>query len=469
VTISSTGSGAAIVSGDTGDELSYDELRSRVDARAADFARQTSGSLTNDVVFLQAESTIDAVVDYLALRAAEVPVVMLDPAMAEADLDRLIASYRPAAVLRASRPIDGYSSATTQDAERFELRRDNDEAPVSWAERAAVLLPTSGSTGNPKLVQLTAQNLDVNAADIATVLGITGDDRGLAPLPLFYSYGLSILNSHLAAGATAVLSTASPLRPEFWDVVSGQQVTSIPGVPYSYEMFRRAGLLDRNLTSVRYMTQAGGKLPKDQVVEFHAGLAAKDCKLFVMYGQTEAAPRMSTLPSDDLPSSAGSVGFALPSGRFDIVDADDSGTGEVVYEGPNVMIGYVNSRADLGVRTQHGGLRTGDLGHLDDDGRLFITGRLKRMAKLFGTRVNLDDIEATFAAAAPVAAVEGKNSITVFIEGADDEGVDANKTEAKQLERKLRVPPRTIRVSSIEQLPLTGNGKIDYRRLTDDA
>ena len=133
------------------------------------------------------------------------------------------------------------------------------------------------------------------------------------------------------------------------------------------------------------------------------------------------------------------------------------------------MIGYVNSRADLGVRTQHGGLRTGDLGHLDDDGRLFITGRLKRMAKLFGTRVNLDDIEATFAAAAPVAAVEGKNSITVFIEGADDEVVDANKTEAKQLERKLRVPPRTIRVSSIEQLPLTGNGKIDYRRLTDDA
>lgn len=452
--ISGTPEAVAVIEADTSTSVTYAELEEMVGVRAEDFEHYET-----DLAFLFADNTIATVVDYLALRRLAVPVLMLERSTAPDRLAELTTAYEPSLLLGAPNDLLGYRrSGSLHNAHHRTVTPDRLEMEVA----VSVLLPTSGSTGNPKFVQLTDDNVNINAADIVSSLDMLPDDRGLQPLPLFYSYGMSILNSHLAVGATTVLTSASPLRPEFWETVSKHSIASMPGVPYSYAMFLRAGLFDRDISSLRYMTQAGDKLDSQKVLEVHAGLSARRMNFYVMYGQTEASPRMSVLASDDLPEHPHKVGFALDHGKFTIADPDDDGVGEVLYDGPNVMIGYAEKRSDLGSRTLFGSLETGDLGYLDPVGRLAITGRLKRIAKLFGNRISLRDIESHFAFLGPVAAVEGDNRICVYHESGDAESRHAVKT----LERMLKVPPRTIQLAEVNELPRTPNGKIDYRALT---
>jgi len=435
----------ALIEADSGLQMTYGELQAQIAARAAEISALASdGGLALQKVELTAES----VISLLALREAGIPVVLCDPAIDDDELKSLQQRYIIDLVV--------HNETVTSTGQHVEAR--------TWGEPVEVLLRTSGSTGNPKLVQLTGASLNTNAVDIVEALGITSGDRGLAPLPLHYSYGLSILNSHLAAGACTVLTTASPIRPEFWEAIEEYSVSSLPGVPYSYEMYRRAGIEKRLAPSVRYLSQAGGKLKRPLVDYMRKLLADRNCDFFIMYGQTEAGPRMSVLPSSELEAHPDSAGYAMASGRFDIHEPDAEGVGEVVYTGPNVMIGYAGSDADLGVRTLDGSLSTGDLGRLDAEGRLYITGRIKRIAKLFGIRVNLDDIEAHFSGLGSIAAVERTNYLEVLVERTLDAELAASLVS--ELEQRLGVPPRSVRVSTIEELPLNANGKIDYRSLS---
>jgi acyl-CoA synthetase (AMP-forming)/AMP-acid ligase II len=323
-----------------------------------------------------------------------------------------------------------------------------------------VLLPTSGSTGSPKYARISRAALVASATGIADVLALGPGERGLANLPLHYSYGLSVLVSHLVGGGAVVLTGHSAIRPEHWDVVRDQRVTSLPGVPYSYQLYDRVGVLDLALPHLRSMTQAGGRLDADTVRRYHAGLAAAGRRFHVMYGQTEATSRMSVLDPDDLPEHAGAVGRPVPGGSFRIDDLGD-GVGEVVYSGPNVMLGYAHGRADLARPDELGGvLATGDVGRLDGDGRLWLTGRLKRIVKLYGERVSLDDIEQLARPWGPAVAAEtGPDRLAVYVEGDVPEGA------ARTLERRLGVPPRTVEVVGVDELPRTASGKVDYARL----
>jgi acyl-CoA synthetase (AMP-forming)/AMP-acid ligase II len=189
----------------------------------------------------------------------------------------------------------------------------------------------------------------------------------------------------------------------------------------------------------------------------------------VMYGQTEAAPRMATLPSERLTEKLGSAGPAIPGGSFSIrlddgaETTEPGATGEVVYRGPNVMMGYAEAEAELAAGDEVGGvLATGDLGHLDGDGFLFITGRLKRIGKVFGVRVSLDDVEQMLRGHGAVAVVPGGDKIVVWLEGAEDQ---ARKNVAKELSERLRQHVSGFDVRAIDALPLLPSGKIDYRAL----
>jgi acyl-CoA synthetase (AMP-forming)/AMP-acid ligase II len=315
----------------------------------------------------------------------------------------------------------------------------------------ALLLTTSGSTGDPKLVRLSRSAVLTNAGQIADVLGITADEVTITTLPLFYSYGLSVLHSHLLRGATVVLERTGIMQRDFWTAAAEHGVTSMAFVPSQYEMLRRLRFDPSRYPALRTLTQAGGRLRTELVTEFADKMHGR---LHVMYGQTEAGPRMATLPPDRLADKLGSVGRALPGGEFVIEDD------EVVYRGPNVMMGYAETADDL-VKgdEQEGVLRTGDLGRVDDEGFLFITGRLKRMAKVFGVRINLDDVERAF----PVAAVAGDDKLVVF---AADLGDDA---EARALRGKiaewLGTHSTGVVVHRVDALPLLPNGKTDYRAL----
>ena len=321
-----------------------------------------------------------------------------------------------------------------------------------------MLLSTSGTTGNPKFVRLSLDNLRSNAVSIAEALAITPDDRAAANLPLHYSYGLSVLNSHLARGASVVLTEEGLVAPGFWSVVREQACTSLAGVPYSYQMLDRLKLDQLNVPGIRTLTQAGGKLGPDLIARFHQVMLGRGGRFFTMYGQTEATARIAILPSELLPEKLGSVGFAIPGGSLAV---DDSG--EIIYSGPNVMLGYAESRADLALGDSQGGtLRTGDLGRLDPDGCLWVTGRLKREAKLFGLRVNLDDLESMVRVHGPAAIVPGADRLNIFCEF--EESLFALCRD--QLASKLRVHAGAFAFQHIDRLPTNGSGKIDYAALT---
>jgi acyl-CoA synthetase (AMP-forming)/AMP-acid ligase II len=318
----------------------------------------------------------------------------------------------------------------------------------------AVLLSTSGTTGSPKLVRLSAAAVQANAAAIAAYLELGPQERALASLPLGYSYGLSVLNSHLLAGGAVVLPPDGVLRPSFWEAFARHACTSLAGVPYTYALMERVGWRRRAPPSLRTMTQAGGRMEPDAARSVAEELTRRGARLFVMYGQTEATARISYVPPELLASKPGSIGVAIPGGRLR-VDA-----GELVYHGPNVMLGYATSRADLARGDEYGGvLRTGDLGHVDDDGCFYVTGRLKRIAKVHGLRVNLDEVEAIVRGGGPAAALgAGEDRLAVFVEGDPDAARAA-------LADGLALHGRSVLVHRVEGIPVTASGKVDYQAL----
>jgi acyl-CoA synthetase (AMP-forming)/AMP-acid ligase II len=461
---------ASLVDAASGRVLEGDALRARVDAVAA-----SAAGLAPGVVFALTPQAADAVVRLVGLVEAGRAVVLLDPGVDPAVLADLVARYAPVAVVGRTQSHDlpeaeGYAAVARGDLGTVLLRGGNDAALPH--ERLRLLLTTSGSTGSPKLVRLSEGALLSNAESIAAALSLGPDEVALTSLPLFYSYGLSVLTSHLTVGARVVVSDRSLLQREFWNHLDTYGVTSLPGVPYQYEMLKRLRFDPAKHPSLRALTQAGGRLDPELVADFAGRMTRAGGRLVVMYGQTEATARMSVMPAEHLASKPGSVGLPIPGGSFSIdgpngPTSEPGVTGEVLYRGPNVMLGYAEEAADLGRDDDLGGsLATGDLGYLDDEGFLFLTGRLKRIGKVFGVRVNLDDVERMLRDAAlvegPAAAVSGNDRLRVFVEGADSARC---ATVARELAGLLLLHPTGFEVSGVDRLPLLSSGKIDYARL----
>jgi acyl-CoA synthetase (AMP-forming)/AMP-acid ligase II len=451
--------GARLIDAVDGSRLAGAGLASRVAAVADELS-----ALADGVVFARMSQDLPSVLRYLGAFESGRAIAMIDPSLDADVLAGLIERFRPAAVLGAAEGSapKGYrvKGATWERTGREGVAPHPD---------LAVLLPTSGSTGNPKLVRLSRGAVLHNADTIAQVLGIDEDEVTATNLPLHYSYGLSVLNSHLLRGATVVVDGNGVMGRPFWTAVETYKITSLPGVPYHYEMLRRLRFDPAKYPSLRTLTQAGGKLRTELVTEFNEKMRAVGGRMFVMYGQTEAAPRMSTVPAEMLTEKLGSAGPALPGGTFSI--RGDDGTeitepgvdGEVVYRGPNVMMGYAETEAELANGDDVGGvLVTGDLGHLDADGYLYITGRLKRIGKVFGNRVNLDDLEQVVKGYGPAAAVPAGDKVVVWLQDADAE---ACKAAAKTLSERLHLHVTGFDVRPSGDFPLLPSGKIDYRSL----
>ncbi len=259
------------------------------------------------------------------------------------------------------------------------------------------MMSTSGSTGAPKLVRLSNRNLDANARSIAEFQRLSSADRGITSLPLHYCYGLSVLNAHLSVGASVVLTELSVVDPCFWNAMQRHAVTNLAGVPHTFELIEQVGSERMALTSLRLVTQAGGRM-RPEMVRRLASLGQRlGWDLLVMYGQTEATARMAYLPADLAFDHPDRVGVAVPGGSISIracPDLDlDPGVGEVVYRGPNVMMGYAEAPSELARGAELDELVTGDLGRIDEHGLLEIVGRRNRFAKLFGLRVDLARLE----------------------------------------------------------------------------
>lgn len=331
-----------------------------------------------------------------------------------------------------------------------------------------LLMSTSGSTGSPKLVRLSLDNLASNADSIRKYLALDADDRAITSLPLSYSYGLSVLNSHLAAGAGIVLSDAAVTTSAFWNLVRAEGVTGLVGVPTTWRMLRRMRFDRMDLPTVRHMTQAGGRLDPDEVVWLGTLAQRAGRRAFIMYGQTEATARIAYLPSTQILEKPGSIGQAIPGGELWLVDAEGAPVtaadieGQLVYRGPNVMLGYAESAQDLALGAMLEVLPTGDLARRDVDGHFWITGRLKRFVKLFGNRFGLDEVEQHLRAMGLDAGAVGRDDALMI-------GVVAAAHSVATLHQELsahyRVHPSAIQIYALDALPRNGAGKLLHAQL----
>ena len=339
----------------------------------------------------------------------------------------------------------------------------------------ALLLATSGSTGSPKLVRLSRRNLESNAVSIMEYLKLTESERAITCLPMQYTYGLSVMNSHFQAGACVLLTTCSVVQQQFWDYFKSAEGTSLVGVPYTYELFRRLHLFDDRAQKpgeqpwyqpLRYMTQAGGRLPEPLQQKVGTWAKAHGIEFVVMYGQTEATARMSYLPADHCLEKIGSIGIAIPGGTFHLEDIDPTtGVGELIYEGSNVTLGMAECRADLSKGDERQGvLHTGDLARVDEDGFYYIAGRKKRFLKIFGIRVGLDECERILQKA--YAEVECE----FVCVGTDDHlqiyttDQACAKTAAELLADRLHISNRAVEAYYIAEIPKNASGKTQYSK-----
>ncbi|SEW31089.1 Acyl-CoA synthetase (AMP-forming)/AMP-acid ligase II [Ruminococcaceae bacterium KH2T8] len=337
-------------------------------------------------------------------------------------------------------------------------------------EELCLLLTTSGSTGSPKFVRQSYGNVRSNALAIVSYLNITADERPITTLPMNYTYGLSIINSHLFVGATILVTDKGLMQKEFWGFFKSAGATSFGGVPYTYEMLDRLRFQRMDLPSLRYMTQAGGKLSEDLQSRFAEVAEAQGKRFIVMYGQCEATARMGYLPPEYAIRKKGSMGVAIPGGKFRISDPDGQiitkphTPGELIYEGDNVTMGYAQKGSDLILGDERKGiLHTGDIAEFDEDGFYYIIGRMKRFLKIFGNRVNLDEIERLIKHRFPseeVACAGVDDHMYIFI---------TNPSIADELKTfvalKTGLNQSAFRTKVLDSIPKNDSGKILYREL----
>jgi acyl-CoA synthetase (AMP-forming)/AMP-acid ligase II len=450
----------ALIAPAEGTRLTYPELSARVE-QVAERLHAVLGD--RGLVFLAPGPGLQAVVLYLGCLRAGLPLCLAEPQ--PAPLARLAQAYGPALVLAPETLAipEGWTPGPSLAHGYVAALADRPASHVLHPD-LALLLPTSGSTGSPKLVRLAARSLESNARRITEYLDLGPGERAVQSLPIYYSYGLSVLNSHLVAGGSVVLTPHSFMRPEFWRDADEERATSFAGVPYMYETLHRLRFEPGRHPSLRTFTQAGGALRRELVAHFLDRSTQSGARLVVMYGQTEATARISYVPPGRLREKIGTIGVPIPGGRLRLepLDGGDGAT-ELVYEGENVMLGYAETAADLALGdVQRGVLRTGDLGTVDADGYFTVVGRLKRFAKLFGRRVSLEDVERELESAFPVRTIATDAGERLGVSIAAD-GVVRDDAIVAHLAKFLAVPPSAIVVRRVAELPLTSTGKKDYK------
>lgn len=463
--------------------LTYDELNSSSDACALFFKEQRVKK--GDRIAILLENSCEYVIAYFSALKCGAVVVALNSQSMPIELAVPLADCGPKLTITDKKHLPVAEEAIKLAGQHIiPLLIDkitpclsltankclsNDDLCLSENDLAMIIY-TSGTTGRPKGVMLSHRNLYVNAVSIVEYLSLTSNDSMMVVLPFYYSYGNSLLTTHIKVGATLVLNNHFVYPNEILDCMVKERVTGFAGVPSHFAiLLRKSAIRNYRFPDLRYVTQAGGGMPAAMIDEFVSLLP--DVKFVVMYGQTEAAARLSYLPPEKLMVKKGSIGKAIPGVELNVVDEEANKVlpgqiGELVARGENVMKGYWNDPQETANVLKENGLYTGDFARVDEDGFIYLISRKKDMIKSGANRISpleIENIVCQFDGVIECAAVGIPDeilgeAIALFV--VLNHPVVEKKDIMMYCKQNMAVYKLPKRIEFVTELPKTASGKI---------
>lgn len=451
---------------DDDNSLSYGEC--------ADFCRRIGDIVNRGTVLCLCGNSIASVAGYIAFLNKHIVPILQNQGIDETRIKNILEVYSPQYIWCPDNSINKHHILKGMDVKYhfrdYSLLVTGLGRNYYLHDDLALLLTTSGSTGSNKYVRQSYGNIKSNTESMINFLGIEGDEKPITTLPMNYTYGLSIINSHVMRGATILVTEKSIMQQEFWDFFKKHNATSLAGVPCTYEILDKLKLTEMELPSLKTMSQGGGKLSHTLQLKFAKYAKETNRKFVVGYGQCEGTTIMTYLPEKWTISKCGSVGIAIPGGKVTLIDDEGHSinkineTGEILYEGDNVALGYASQGEDLSLGNEwNGKLHTGDLAKKDEDGCLYIVGRKKRFLKIYGNRIGLDEMDEElknrFADSECVSSGYDDN---LYVFTTNKEILDDIK---KFIANMTKFNSSALHVVCVDSIPRNDAGKIKYKEL----
>lgn len=445
---------------DSGLRITYNELKALED----NFAKKIE---KDSLILIVCNNNIETLIAYIGCLKNSIIPVMVGSNINNEILYEIVYKYKPMYIWISEDAVYKIMEFFRTDELKYEYKYGSYnlirfdiwqkfQNPKTYMHKdLALLLSTSGSIGSTKFVRISKKNIITNTADIVQSLHMKDTDRAITTLPMNYTYGLSVINTHLYVGATILLTDKKIFSNDFWHFFKINKGTFFAGVPYTFEMIEKLKLYKKFPNTLKTITQAGGKLSIDIQRKICEYIEKKKIDFYVMYGQTEATARITCMKST-LEKPFGSVG--KPIGKEKVIFSE---SGEVIVQGDNVSLGYAMDYVDLAKGDENKGvLYTGDMGYRDEKGYIYICGRLDRMVKIYGNRINLDELDDMLKRGFPgysFISCAKDNSVYVFSDYSEKEKIIQYINDKTQLSKII------FNIFFISKIVRKENGKIDYQ------
>ena len=418
-------------------------------------------------IFLLADNSYEFLVSYYAMLRKRSIIFLLNSKLEMKKIFELVKIYKPHFIFDCESLFDKKNNFHIVKTEnKLQILKNKELINCENNYELAQLISTSGSMGSPKFVMQSFENIQTNTKDIVKTLKLNKFDKTITTMNPSYTYGLTKINTHIFVGGTIILNKKTVFDKEFWNKINMHGVTNFGGVPFFYEMLKRLNFHKFNFKNLKHITQAGGKLSSEILEYIYKTTKKFKIKLYIMYGQTEAGPRITIMDNKRLDKKIKSVGKPIGNNNLWLEDKKrniihkPNTVGELFCEGKNVMLGYAFDLSDLKKKKTINYINTGDLAYKDKDGFFYITGRTKRIIKPFGIRVDLQELEKY---------LESKNFFNCTCIGDDQKIHIYSKYNSKTNEikkvvlNKLNLKKNIIYFFEENKIPRDSNGKIIYK------
>ncbi len=439
------------------EKISYKELAEKAEKLASHIEERS-------LLFLLCDHQMETLeLIYMMLYLNRVPL-LLSADIDDKLLDNLISLYHPCYI---------YCSKSHKKAGIYmpcqDLKLDSHVLLKSEFEKynihqdVALLLSTSGTTGSAKLVKLSYENLYDNSEYADRHLAMESGQRGLSPLPVNHTYGLAFCLWHWHCGATLYVSSDEMvIGQNFRKLFIRSKINNFAATPFVYDMLKKVCFWDeQTMENLNYAMSGGGQMSEQNQTEL---VKLMKGKFWIGYGQTECTCIIAGINFDINSIKLKTVGKVFENMEPTI----DGGTGELIIKSKSVCLGYANCWEDLAKGDENQGIMyTGDVAHIDEDGCIYLHGRLTRYVKILDKRVSLEDLEQYLYNEFPdaeFACVGRDNYIVIAYTGTELDRGNAVKT---LLDQSMKIPKKYITCCWMEEIPRYDTGKVNYKKIED--